>query len=119
MRNVYNEHTGAHILCRFIELKRADAMLSVIEKYVDQIRENRKRLNEDGVENASIIIFNISLNGSIKSEDMKTNLERKEFEENNKFNRLVGVCNFLISQQPSSPEQKRITDHFRVVTIFL
>jgi hypothetical protein len=95
----------------FIELKGVDAMLSVVEKYVTQIRENRKRLDEDGVEYASITIFNIANYGSTHSEDGKVNLAKKQFEENNKFSRLVDLCKFLISQQPSSPEQRCIADH--------
>jgi hypothetical protein len=97
-------------ISRFIKLNGADTMLSVIEKFVTQIKEDKKRLKEKVVENALITIFNIALHGSTKSKKGKENLAREAFEENNKFNRLVDVCKFLISQQQSSQEQKRITD---------
>jgi hypothetical protein len=87
-------------------------MLSVVEKYVTQIKENRKRLDEGGVNNASVTIFSIALYGSALSEGGKGNVAKKQFNENNNFNRLVDVCKFFVSQHPSSPEQKHITVYF-------
>jgi hypothetical protein len=68
-------------------------------------------LDEDGDENASSTIFNIIVDYPTQSEDGKRNLPKKQFEENNKFNRLVDVCKFLISQQPSSQEQRHVANN--------
>jgi hypothetical protein len=95
-------------------LKGADAMLSVVEKYVTQIKKNRERLNENVVECASITIFDIAYYGSTQSEDGKGNVAKKQFEQKNRFDRLVDVCKFLISQPPSSPKQKNITNNISI-----
>jgi hypothetical protein len=102
-----------------MEMKLGDLMLSVIEKYVEEIKENKKRLDEEGVENASVSIYNVAVLSSNKSGDGERNEMRNVFEENNKFNRMVDLCKYLISQQPSSPEQKRITDYISLAICFL
>jgi hypothetical protein len=106
-------------IIRFMEIKLGDLMLSVIEKYVEEIKENKKRLNEGGVESASISIYNVALDGSSKTSVGERNEMRSVFEENNKFNRMVDLCKYLISQPPSSPEQRRITDYISLAICYL
>jgi hypothetical protein len=100
-------------------MKGEDSMLSVIEKYVEEIKENKKGLNEEGVEYASVSIYNVALNGSNESSFGERNEMRSVFEENNKFSRMVDLCKYLISQQSSSPEQKRITDYISLAICLL
>jgi hypothetical protein len=102
-----------------MEMKGGDLMLSVIENYVDQIKENGKKLNEGGVEYASMSIYDVAVLSSNKSGVGKGNEMKSVFEENNKFNRMVDLCKYLISQLPSSPEQRRITDHISLAICFL
>jgi hypothetical protein len=104
---------------RFMEMKGGDLMLSVIEKYVEEIKENKKNLDEVGVENASISIYNVALFSSNESGFEKLNKMRDIFEKNNKFYRMVNLCNYLISPPPSSPEQRRITEYISLTICLL
>jgi hypothetical protein len=106
-------------MTRFMEMKGGDLMLSVVEKYVEEIKESKKRLDEDGVECASTSIYNIAVDAFDKSDFGERNKMRSVFEENNKFNRMVDLCKYLISQPPSSPEQKCITDCISLAICFL
>jgi hypothetical protein len=106
-------------IIRFMEMKGGDLVLSVVEKYVEEIKENRKKLDEVGVENASISIYNVAICAFDKSGVGKRNEMENVFEENNKFNRMVYLCKYLISQPPSSPEQRRITDRISLAICYL
>jgi hypothetical protein len=102
-----------------MEMKGGDLMLSVIEKYVEEIKENKKRFNEEGVEYASKSIYNVAAEVFDESGFEERNEMRDVFEKNNKFNRMVDLCKYLISQPSSSPEQKRITDYVSLAICFL
>jgi hypothetical protein len=103
----------------FIEMKGEDSMLNVIEKYINDIKENKKRLPEDGVEDVSISIYNVTVNSFNESASGEKNKVKNIFDENNKLNRMVDVCKYLISQPPSSPQQKRITNYISLSICFL
>jgi hypothetical protein len=106
-------------IIRFMEMKGGDLMMSVVKKYIEEIKENKKRLDEKGVEDASISIYNVALLSSNKSGFGKQNEMRSVFEEKDKFSRMVDLCKYLISQPPSSPEQRCITDYISLAICFL
>jgi hypothetical protein len=91
----------------------SDENLENISRFTE-LSENRKRLEEGGVKYALVTIFNIAYYGSTQSEYRKGNLSKERFGENNKFNTLVGMCKFFISQQPSSRKQKGMTNNISI-----
>jgi hypothetical protein len=103
----------------FMEMKGGDLMLNVIEKYVEEIKQNNKRLNEGVVGYVSKTIYNVAANAFDNSDDGERNKMKNIFEENNKFNRMVDLCKYLISQPPSSPQQKYITNSISLAICFL
>jgi hypothetical protein len=84
--------------------------ICMIEKYVIEMKRNKKRLAEIGVKYVSMCIYNIAAFSCDSLGFGKRNEMRSAFEENNKLNRMIDLCKYLISQPPSSLEQRHITN---------
>jgi hypothetical protein len=102
-----------------MKMKIGDLMLNVIEKYVEEIKNSKKVLDEGGVVDASKSIYNVAFNTFDNSDFGERKEMRNVFEENKKFNRMLDLCKYLISQPPSSPEQRFITDRISLAICFL
>jgi hypothetical protein len=101
-----------------------------MEIYVNEIKENKIKLNEECVENISIIFFNTGVHGSAVGSKEEKNKFKNYFDENSGLNRLLDIFKHLISQtlspirlldifkhlisQTLSPIQKRITDRISI-----
>jgi hypothetical protein len=91
---------SSEVMYFLFENKIIDSMMNIIEMYLNQIKNKRLTLRENVVEKAIRIIFNITKDGS---ETVK-----KYFNENSRFNKLIDLFEFFVSQ-PQSPIKKSIT----------
>jgi hypothetical protein len=106
-------------VCQLVELKVIDYMINIIEKYISQIKENKKIMKEETAENGIIVISNTTHFGFKEGSSSENNKLKKLFEEGNKLNKLIDSFNFLNSLQSLSPLQKEMLNDISISICFL
>jgi hypothetical protein len=101
-----------------VEMKVIDSLLNIIEMYINEIKKKKILLNEETVENISIIFFNTGLYGSNAGSKEEKNKFKNYFDENNRLNTLFDLFKYLISQT-LSPIQKEIINWISITICLL
>jgi hypothetical protein len=99
-------------------MKVIDSLLKIIEMYINEIKTKKILLNEKTVETISMIFFVTENNGSNAVSKKEKNNFKNYIDENNRFNVLVNLFKYLISQIPSSI-QKETINHISITICFL
>jgi hypothetical protein len=101
-----------------VEMKVIDSLLNIIEIYINEIKKKKVILNEETLQIISMIFFNTGNNGSNTGTKEEKNKFKSYFDENNRFNILVNLFKYLISQT-LSPIQKKTINYISIAICLL
>jgi hypothetical protein len=102
-----------------VELKVIGAMIAILEHFISRIKKKKPWLDEQVVENACYVLFNISFDGSIGAASGAKNEFIDDFKEVDGIKRLFNIFEYLLKQRVRSLKQNEIINYIAITICHL